>query len=356
MAFNKATAPIYAKGTMDVWVHNPVSGDLEFYSNKVKTDQFTTEVTMGEITGGVGNPVLLTIPDSAKVNLTLTAANTSLEARKLSVGGTLAYNGIIPVMETITAAGTTLSVSETPVAAYGFSDAYAFIDDSGVAYTVDVDTKTIDTFVAVSGQSYCVKYFMAAASAQQLTISSVFSPNVEVVYIRIPAYSAQGTTANQGSKVGDFWIWIPRMQFSGKADMKGDQTDPDTTDISGQALSYDAALAQGICSDSAQSALAYMVYMPLAGATSSVEGLAVVGGGVTVAEGASVQIPVRYVINDELVQPAYADLDYTSSAEVTATVSATGVVTGVLAGSCEVEIELDAPALTTFCNVTVTAP
>ena len=355
MAFNRATAPNYVKGTMEVWLFNPDTGDLDFYSNKVQTNQFTTSVNMGAINAGVGNPVVINLPDTSQVNLTLTAADMSLEARALSTGGTISYNGIIPVMESITASGTSITVSGTPVKAYGMDKAYAYIDKSGVAYEVSEDTGLISGFTSTNGTSYCVRYFTSAASAKQLRLASVFAPNVEVAYIRLPAYSTQGTSSAQGSKCGDYYIWIPRMQFSGNAATDGSQTTAATTDISGSALAYDEAVASGVCSDSAATALAYMVYMPSAGATSSVDGLAVVGGEITVVKNASVQLPVKYVIDGHLVQPDYADLTFTSSATSTATVGEhTGIVTGVAAGSCEITATLASPALSVVCNCTVT--
>ena len=242
MAFNRATAPIYAKGTMDVWCFNPSTGDLDYYSNKIQTNQFTTSVNMGAINAGVGNPVVINLPDTSQVNLTLTAADLSLEARALSTGGSLGYNGIIPVMESVTASGTALQVSGIPTRAYGMDKPYAYIDKGGEAYEVDPDTGLISGFTSVNGQSYCVRYFSNAASAKELTLSTVFAPAVEVVYMRIPCYSAQGATANQGSKCGDLYVWVPRMQFSGNAATDGSQTAAATTDISGSALSYDAAV------------------------------------------------------------------------------------------------------------------
>lgn len=355
MAFNRATTPVYLKGTMDVWCHNPSTGDLDYYSNKVQTSQFTTTVNMSPINASVGNPVVINLPDSAEVSLTLTAANMSLEARALSVGGDLSYNGIVPVIESITANGNSISVSQAPVAGYGMAEPYAFIDTDGKAYVIDADTYQIQGFTAQNGQSYCVRYFVRNASAQQLRIASNFAPSVEVVTIRMPAYNTQGSSSNQGSKCGDFYIWIPRMQFSGKADTEGSQTTAATTDFSGTALAYDEAVSSGVCSESAATALAYMVYVPLGSQTVLVEGLAVVGGSVTVAKDDTVQLPVKYVINNQLVQPDYADLDYESSADATATISDSGVITGVAAGSCTITASLTEPALTVTVDCTVTA-
>ena len=355
MAFNRAAAPIYAKGTMDVWLFNPSTGDLDYYSNKVQTNQFTTSVNMGSINAGIGNPVVINLPDTSQVNLTLTAADLSLEARALSTGGTLTYNGIIPVMESITASGTSIQVTGTPVAAYGMAAPYAYVDKDGTAYLVDPDTGLISGFTAVNGQDYCVRYFSNSASAKELTLSTVFAPAVEVAYMRIPCYSAQGSTANQGSKCGDLYIWVPRMQFSGNAATDGSQTTAATTDISGSALSYDAAVAAGVCEESAATALAYMVYMPLGGPAVSVDGLAIVGGEISVVAGNKVQTPVKYVINGHLVQPDYSDMTYTITNTSVATVDANGLITGASAGSTEITVALAEPSLTVVANLTVTS-
>lgn len=357
MAFNRASDPVYAKGTMDVWCWNPANGDLDYYSNKIQTNQFQTNVNLSPVNAGVGNPVVINLPDTSEATLTLTAADVSLEARRLSVGGTISYNGIIPYCESVLANSTSLQVSKPPVAAYGMSEAYAFIDNDGTAYEIDTDSYIVQGFTATANQTYNVRYFIRAASAKELRISSVFAPAVEVVMLRIPAYSAQGSTANQGSHVGDFYIWIPRMQFNGNAATDASQTAASTTDISGTALSYDEAVSANACDDfNRYGALAYMVYMPIAGATSAVEGLAVVGGSVSVVVGDTVQIPVKYVIDNQLVQPNYSDLTFASSATGTASVGEhTGIVTGVQAGSADVTVTLASPSLTLTVPVTVTS-
>lgn len=353
MPYNRAIAPKYVKGTMEVWCYNPSNFNLDYHSDKISTDQLTTTANMGAINAGIGNPVVINLPDTCAVNLTLTAADFSLEARQLSVGGDLTYNGIVPVCEPVTASGTSLTVSNAPVAPYGYDTPVCFVGDDGVAYAIDPDTNTVQDFVATDSQEYIVRYFMQAASAQQLTINTVFDPSIEIVMIKLPAYSSNGTSAAQGTRVGSYYIWIPRMQFGGKADVDASQTTASTTDVSGTALSYRAAVAAG-CEDAMGGALAYMVYMPEAGAMSAIEDLVVLNGGaVEVGVSETVQIPVKYLINGELVQPNYSDLSFTSAADATATVSNVGVVTGVAAGDTEISITLADPALTAYCNVTV---
>lgn len=354
MAYATNTIPVYAKGTMDVWLFNPSTFDLDFYSNKVQTNSLTTSTNMGEINGSLRNPVLLSLPDSAKLELQITAATSTLESRKLSVGGELTYNGIVPVLETVTATGTTLTVSQTPVAPYGTNTVYGFVDKDGKAYEIDPDTKAVQNFTSVEGTTYCVRYFVRAASAHQLRIGSAFEPDIEICMIRMPLYTTQGSSTTQGTKWGDRYIWIPRMQFTGNAPFNGSQTDADTDDLSGSALPYEEAAAEGVCLDEASYALAYMVDMPLAGVNSAVKGLAIVGGVVNAEVGNPVQIPVKYVMPDDtLVQPTYSDLTYTVTNTAKATVNANGVLTGVAAGDTEVTVELAEPALSVVANVVV---
>ena len=333
MAYATNRTPVYAKGTMDVWLFNPATFDLDFYSNKIQTNSLSTSTNMGEINGSLRNPVLLNLPDSAKVELQITAATSSLESRALSVGGELSYNGIIPVLETVTGTSAgTLVVSQTPAKPYGADKTYCFVDKTGSAYELTVDG-VVEGFTAVEDQTYCVRYFTRAASAHQLRIASAFEPNIEICMIRMPLYTTQGNSSTQGTRWGDRYIWIPRMQFTGNAPVKGDQTDADSEDLSGSALPYEEAAADGLCIDESSFALAYMVDMPASGAYADVQGLAVVGGTLSLRVGDTVTLPLKYVMSDGmLTQADYSEIDSWSVTGNVATVS-DGMITGTSAGA-----------------------
>ena len=230
----------------------------------------------------------------------------------MSVGGELKYNGIVPVLETVRANGADLAVSQTPVAPYGHNTVYGFVDKSGIAYEIDAETRKVKKFTASRGETYCVRYFVKAASAHQLRIDSVFDPDIEICMIRMPLYSTQSDGSTQGTRWGDRYIWIPRMQFKGEAPVKGDQTDADTDTITGSALPYEEAEAEGMCLDESAFALAYMVDMPAAGPLADVEGIVMVGGGViNMKVGDTARIPVKLVMKDgSLVQPDYSLFEY----------------------------------------------
>lgn len=370
MAVKLNKSPIYVKGTAEMWVHDLITGDLIGYSNKIDTSNFTSSVNAGEIRAGLGAPVAINIPDSATFSGEITATDFSLEARQLATGGTLKYNGTVAVMENIIATATTLTVTNIPVAAYGEQADNAvfscYVGNDGINYGVNPLTKEIQGFTAEVGKSYCVRYYMEMASAQELTIPGQFNPTVARVTIKMAAYGAQGNSAMNGSRVGNLYVHIPRAQFiNGDVGVNGSQTEAATTPWSFSALIYDET--DITCSDCANdnSVLGYMVYAPC-GTTaemSAVKGLVIVGGILSVVEGQSVQTPVQYLMEDNsLVTPKYSDLIFASAAPNIATVSSEGIIKSVSAGNTTITVSTkvlkanttDEPLYAATANVTVT--
>lgn len=352
--------PLYAKGTMDVKCFDPGTNDLVYYSNKMSTSQLQSTVNLGAINAGIGNPVVIQIPDTPSLTMNLTAADFSLAGRALAVGGNVTYNGVVPVDEVTEAAGTTLTVSQTPVAPLGGCDIVGYVGNDGTAYTIDPTTMEIQGFTATAGEKYCVHYYVQNAGAQQFSVETLMNPAVVRTLISIPVYATESKEANpmNGSRVGTLYITIPRMQFNGDISTEGSQTTPATTVMNGTALSYDEACEAGIqCGNSASPKLAYMVLELFGSAEQFATGLAIVGGNdIDVAVGASVPVPVKWVMDDgSLGNPLMTDLTFASGTPAVAAVSDQGVVTGVAAGTSEVTItSKGAKQLTTIANVTVT--
>lgn len=359
--FNLKNSPIYVKGTADMWIYSIADGSVLAYTNKVDTANFTSSVNAGEIRAGLGAPIVINIPDSSTFTGEVTSADFSLVARQLATGGVLKYNGTVMVRENITATGTSLTVTNTPVAAYGepSTDEYydCYVGDDGVNYGVDPATKTIQGFTAESGKTYCVRYYIEAASAQELTIPTAFAPMVARVVVRMAAYKAQGNSEMNSSFSGYLYVHVTRAQFiNGDVSIDGSQTANATSSWSFQAISYDEA--DETCAECARdnSVLGYMVYAPCGDPTQDVESLVVQGDGVTVAVDATEQIPVFYVMPDKsLVTPNYTDLSFVSETPGTASVSTDGQVTGEAQGNTTINISLKArPTLTATCEVEVT--
>lgn len=362
---NLHTNYLYAKGTVNVVVRDIDTGDVEYQSDKVQSNRFSTTCDMGPVQAGLGNATAINIPHNAAVNLELTSADFSMAARAMQVGSQLAYNGIGPVCEVIEASSTTLTVTKTPAAPYGYSKNICNIveagavDALGTAYTINGSTKAVKGFAAEVGHTYVVNYFAQEASNQYFNIGSVLSPGIKHVTVQVAVYSAAGTSnAMQGNHKGDLYFIIPRMQFAAKADTDASQTAASTTDLSGTALTYDEAAALGVCSDYAISGLAQVLYVPAGGATTDVEGLVIVGGVITMPVSSTKQIPVEYKMKDgRLVQPDYTDLTYAipTVGQNYATVSSSGLLTSTAsAGETEVTVSLESPAVSVVANVVVT--
>lgn len=350
----------FVKGTYEATFFNPKVGNLLYRTRKAQTSQITSSVNLGPINGGIGNPTVIQIPDTPKLDVKLTAADFSLDARGLQVGSDVSYNGVEPIDEAVEAVGTTLTVSQIPCAPLGTCRVECTINNESKAYLIDPVTKVVQGFTATSGTTYCVHYSRKNPSAEQLDINTLFAPGVVRALFKLPVFSKEGVSdVMSSSKCGYLYITIPRLQFNGDVSTDGSQTTPATTVMDGTALSYEEACEAGLdCSDTAsEPKLAYMVYVPVGDVAQSAVGLAVVGGEVTVAHGATAQIPVKLVMpNDTIVTAPYNGYTYNITDESKATVDTNGVVTGgSAAGDTEVVITLKSNTkLTCTANISVT--
>ena len=354
---------LYAKGTCNVVVADPSTGNIDYQSNKVQTSQLTTSVSMNEIRAGLGNAIAIQLPTDSAVNLELTAADFSMNTRAMQLGSSVTYNVATPVCEVITASSTTLSISQSaaPVAPQGYNKTICYVNDgssdASTAYEINSSNQIVG-FSATASQKYRVYYWVNNTSAQQVTAYSMFAPAVKHVTIQIAVYSNENaSSAQQSSLAGWLYCIIPRMQFSAKADTDGSQSGNVVSVLSGTALAYDPSSNEAICTDCGMSELAYWVYVPNGSALQSVASLAVIGGGLNLVAGTTAQIPVRFLMEDgTLVVPDYSLMTYTPASSSVATVSSTGVVTGAGAGNTTIAVKITADQTkTASVPVTVTA-
>lgn len=365
----------FVKGIAEQRVYDSATGNL--VARETVLSDAASEITdnFDEIIG-FANRLVAMLPNSRRITGTYTAQSFSLESKQIELGGELGYNGVAPVCEEVTAgANGAIYVTRQP-ALYYIQPAS---DTEGIAYvrsaTAEADG-TVNTgtnvgvaleetsgsgylvgYTGVEGTVYTVHYFTAVPTAQELAIPDVpvvRSFGVEQIF---GIYAKQNGSFGDGTLTHKLHIVYPHTQFTAGGGVSGSQTAITTTNGTWTAISADEA-ANGDCEacDFAGTG-AYYVIVPCAANASSISGLAVVGGGITVAASASKQIPLKYVMNDNsIVQAVYTDSTYVSSAEGVATVSASGVVTGVAAGSAVITITLKADTTkTTTCAVTVTA-
>ena len=358
---------LFVKGMVEAIVTDPTTGNIIGYDNVSSESAVTSSVNMGEITGGFGNPLLINIPDTTRISGTLTSQAFSLQQRALTSGGKLSYNGTASYCETITANGTTLTVTKQPVKAYGQpasdTECWCYVREHGSGayvgtnYGVDPANKQVQGFAAVSGTQYDVFYFISMASAQVLALPASFNPAVATIRLKYGVYAKQNNSVSNGTLQGYLYFVVPRAQFTGDAGIGANQTANSTTAYDWTAVMPDSNMMEcADCGDN-DSDYAYYIYVPCGGDDAAVTGLAVVGGGISVATGATKQLPILYVMDDgSAITPEYANMTYQSSADSVASVNDSGQVTGASAGNATVTITLaksDGTQLTTTANITV---
>lgn len=349
---------LYVKGTCQAIASDPVTGQIYYFSNKFQTGNFQTSLTLGEIRAGLGNPIAAIIPSDSAVQVEFTAADFSLWAKMAQVGGSLNYNAPAMVCQTVTATGNSLTIDvsdATPIAQLGYSKVICYVQTvgaespiatGGVPYDLNPSTGAISGFAAVTGTKYKVWYFVNKASAQVGTLKAMFDPRVVHFTVQIPVYANDVSTAqNEGTRVGWLYAIVPRLKLGGTATLTGDQTNNDTTSMSGQAVAFDDDVISEGCTDCDMPDLAYYVYVPDDEAQ-DIAGLAVIGGVVSVKTGETVQIPIKFVMaNGELVTPSsYALCSYElASPPSGTTASDSGLVTaGSTAGDTDFTVSYPA--------------
>ena len=366
---------LYVKGTCNVICEDVVTGDVLYQTNKMSTGNITPSTSLNEIRAGLGNPIAAMIPSDSQLQVDFEAADFQLWAKAAQLGATVSYNAPVPTCQTVTASGDslTIDVSEgAPVAELGADQAYAYVQTVGSASLIATDGKAypiseagaISGFTAVNGTSYKVWYFVNKATAKKAVISSFIDPKVVRFIAQIAVYSNKsGGAGSQGTRVGWLYYTIPYLKLQGDATVTGDQSNNDTTKISGQAIAYDASIVSATCSDCDSSTLGYMVYTP-DNAAGEILGIAVMGGVVEVKVGGTAQIPVNLVMIDgSLNQIAYSDYSYEMTTPITnVTVSEAGVITATgsatanAAGECTITYtDADGNEFTCVINVVVKA-
>lgn len=346
---------LFLKGIGNVLLTDPDTGDILYQSKQFNTGSISTSVNMNEIRAGLGNPVVAVLPSDANLTVEFTAVDFSLYEKAAQVGATLTYGAPVPVAQTIKANSTTLTIDVTdgaPVAELGMTEAMCYVQKVGAASPIATDgtaypisaAGVISGFIATVDVTYKVWYFIQKATAHKATIGSLMDPKVVHFSASFAVYANVGGSSNSGTRVGWLYVTVPMLKLQANANITGDQTNADTTVISGMALSEDdqtVSATTDLCGDVSND-LAYYVYSPCSDAE-IVQGIAVVGGLVSLPVSSSAQIPVYLVMPDNtLVRPTSYSTGFTytgSGLPSGTTVSAAGVISsGATAGDGEIEI------------------
>lgn len=357
-----------SKFAESVTISRPLTGEILYYSNKLTEANGSTSVTMGEIRGGVGNPIIGVIPSDGNASVEITDQNLSLAMRAYQTGGLHGYGAPTLVCADIVAAEGKLeidvSANGTPVAGQGFSSAFAYVQKidekstitgDGVPYAIN-SSNEITGATVTNGQKYKVWYWVNAATTEYVTILSNIDPNVVNCRLVYPVYSNVKEDGS-GTRIGSLVVVYSYLKLNANAGINGNSSSNATTSVSGTAISFEDATVRegcGSCSDSAAELVHYL-YVACDGGEDKIEGLVYVGGEVSMGISSSVQLQFYLVVNGNLVKPDPAYMSYAMSQTLTGTsVSASGLLTsGTTTGSGEVTATYSTGSTELSCPVNV---
>lgn len=362
--FNFGDPRLFVMGT-ELTMYDPTTGNVVGFDNVGSDSAINYTFDLTEVVGGMQNQLVGLIPHTTRLTGSYTSQAFSLAQRALLSGGTLSNNAVVPVCETITASGATLTVTNTPAKAQSqpASDTLAWCQVrvhgastyEGTNYGVDISTKQVQNFTASSGTQYDVFYFTVWASGKQLALPGGANPSVVAIHQKWAVYSEQNGSRAQGTLQGYLYVVVPRAMLNGDAGIDGNQTSNSTTTYSWRALSGNNNMPKCDDCDGATEDIAYYVYVPCGNQYADVVSLVVVGGDMTIPMGTDVQLNIKLMFRDgTLATPDFSALTYDSATTGKATISSTGVVHPVSAGSSVITATLNTGTKTITASTTVT--
>lgn len=369
----KFTDPnLYAMGTCAMTFADTNTGNIVFWSDKVQNFSDVPNANEVLIRAGLTNGIACVMTTDSERTVTAVCANFSMMGKAMKVGATLQYNGIAPVCKVITASGTSLTVDVSdgvPVANYGYSSPVCYVQETGAAspiatfgnaYAINASTGAITGFTSVSGKKYKVWYFVRKAAALEAAMPSNFQPGVYHATAQIAVYrNMTGANPNEGTRVGWLYCIYPRYKMTVGGGINGEQTNADTTDLSGRPLPMDADVVSDQCVDCESGMNAYYLYVPDDTSTTIQGILGAIGGVVTVEKSTSSQIMPYFIMENGQLVKATTTTGFTfalTDGPSGTTVSTSGAVTaGSTTGSGALAISYanGTETLTDACTLTV---
>lgn len=331
MTFTFAPEEIFSKGIVYAEFFDIATDNLLGFSRMVSGFNPQGSMNAGDVEGGVGNQLQMRIPDTCRLNITATTADSHLNNMALPVGAELSANGVIETSKAITASAATLQVSNAVAPLGGQNGAVAYVLSSsgtdnatvqaasGSAHAVDASGNIAD-FVAIPGNVYCVKYFTTQSSALQLSIPALFGAAVVRAHFAVNCYAKKsGNDVMASSLVKIRHYYFPYYSFTNPLNDTLSQTATGTVDLSGTCLSYQQAA--DLCGAENAGYYGYIVDEIIGdeAGTSLVDGIYFIGlgSGLSVVKSTTRALPVKYSVSGVL-----ADISDMSQVTFTAASSA----------------------------------
>lgn len=362
---------LYVKGIADFdFMKN--DGSILYHTSKLQTSQIQTSVNLGTINGGEGNLNLINIPDTPDMSINLTASNFSLEAQAYNVGASVYGGGKAPVTDSVTIGangvgeilgvpvephhnpnivGTIKKIKPANGAARTVNDGVTFEKNSSGKYTFTYEGAT-------QGDIVCVEYYVSRPDIYEYKFGAI-QPMIGKGRVRMALFTAANTLSPQnGTRVGEVIITIPRMQWAGEMNMEGSQTANTNTVVNAKALG--AEDESDSCSNSGYTLAYTTIVIYNSDWTETTDKLIVLNSPLNIKVGETKKLNVKAIEGEVLNNVSSSNLKFTSKAASTAKVSADGTVEGIQAGNTTITVtpadEYSNPnILSVVADVTVTA-
>lgn len=223
-------------------------GDELFADCRTLADSsITIGVTAEEIRGGEGNALWGKYFHDSTFDMKLTDIMFNMEYVAANVGSEIVKGGDVFMNEELVAEGGAITLSETAVPAKSGSAVYAWLVKAE-------DKNAKRTRYAVEGNqvvgledgvAYCVRYCYNNPNADKLIVSSQFIPDTLYAVLSVALYAGDDTNPENGTKVGEIVIKIPRFQLSGAMELSMTAAGTSQTSLEGSALAYGASGCEG---------------------------------------------------------------------------------------------------------------
>lgn len=171
----------------------------------------------------------------------------NLEYIAANCGADIENGGDVFYTEELTAEGTTLTLSNTPVpiVSGGSAKVYARLASDGGAdmdeYVASGNTITVPT----ANVKYCVMYRYTDDAAKQITINAQFIPDTLHAVLTVALYLGDACDVTAATKAGEVEIDIPRFQLTGAMDISMTATGAAQTPLEGNALASGCTGCEG---------------------------------------------------------------------------------------------------------------
>ena len=209
----------------------------------------TIGVTAEELRGGEGNALWGKYFHDSSFSMKLTDIMFNMEYVAANVGADIKKGGDVFKNEQLTASEAgeiTLSATAVPLKSGSATSAYIrkvdSKDDKRVRVSVTEDNKIVGLD---AGATYCVRYFYSNASADKLVVSSQFIPDTLYAILAVALYAGDDKNPENGTKVGEVVIKVPRFQLSGAMDISMTAAGTSQTALEGSALASGASGCEG---------------------------------------------------------------------------------------------------------------